>query len=148
MKRIGWIRHEFVDYIPTDIQTGTVYISLEYSTAVHKCCCGCGAEVVTPLSPTDWKLSFDGETVSLTPSIGNWSLECQSHYWIEDGIVRWAERWSQKEIQEGRARDREAKRRYFEKRRASDVDVAGAGKADSHTHKAVGPGLRSRVKKP
>jgi Family of unknown function (DUF6527) len=33
------------------------------------CCCGCGEKVVTPLRPTDWKLIFDGKTISLDPSL-------------------------------------------------------------------------------
>jgi hypothetical protein len=50
-----------------------------------KCCCGCGHEVVTPFSPTDWKLTFDCVSVSLYPSIGNWSPPCRAHYFIECG---------------------------------------------------------------
>jgi hypothetical protein len=86
---------------------------MEYATVVHKCCCGCGKEVVTPLSPTDWKLIFNGKTISLDPSIGNWGFECRSHYWIRNSRVRWAPRWSQGKIDAGRARDRFAKERYF-----------------------------------
>lgn len=145
MKPIARIRHEFVECIPTKVKAGTLYISIQYSTAVHKCCCGCGNEVVTPLSPTDWELSFNGETVSLAPSIGNWSFDCKSHYLIEDGNVRWAPRWSRQEIEDGRARDREAKRRYFEtKQRAHD---ASAGMSDSSPDTLKGSSPRSRVKK-
>jgi hypothetical protein len=81
------LTHEFVDYMPDVPQEGTLYISIRFATAIHKCCCGCGNEVVTPLSPTDWKLIFDGDTVSLDPSIGNWSFPCQSHYWIRRNNV-------------------------------------------------------------
>ena len=45
------------------------------ATSAHSCCCGCGEEVVAPLTPTDWKMTFDGETTSLRPSIGNWTLK-------------------------------------------------------------------------
>jgi Family of unknown function (DUF6527) len=146
MKPIARIRHEFVEYIPTDVKGGTLYISIQYSTAIHKCCCGCGNEVVTPLSPTDWKLIFNGETVSLAPSIGNWSFDCKSHYLIEDSNVRWAPRWSRQEIEDGRARDREAKRRYFESRqRASDARVVGTSDMNPDTSKVSSP--RSRAKK-
>ena len=108
------IKHEFVHFIPDTLEKGTMYVSIPYATAVHKCFCGCGSEVVTPLSPTDWQLTFDGKTVSLHPSIGSWSLKCQSHYWIRrDGVV-WAPRWSQKELEKGRSRDRLAKGKYFE----------------------------------
>ncbi|MGO9620401.1 MAG: DUF6527 family protein [Desulfobaccales bacterium] len=85
-----------------------------YGTAIHKCCCGCGEKVVTPFSPTDWKLIFDGVSISLDPSIGNWSFKCKSHYWIRHNRVIWAPRWSREKIAAGRARDRFMKDRYFE----------------------------------
>ena len=72
------------------IEEGILYISVEYCTAIHKCVCGCGNEVVTPLSPTDWEIIFDGKTVSLDPSIGNWNFDCKSHYWIIKNRIRFA----------------------------------------------------------
>jgi hypothetical protein len=59
------------------------------------------------------KLIFDGKTVSLDPSIGNWSFRCKSHYWIRDGKVKWSRQWSREEIEVGRARDRLAKENHF-----------------------------------
>jgi hypothetical protein len=115
MKSGQVLTHEFVDYIPDQLKDGVIYISIPYATVAHKCCCGCGDEVITPLSPTDWKLIFDGKTISLDPSIGNWSFDCRSHYWIIRNTVRWARRWSQKQIDVGRARDRVAKAKYFNK---------------------------------
>ena len=109
------MKHEFVEYIPEDLQEGVVYVSLEYCTAVHKCCCGCGSEVVTPLSPTDWKLSFNGETISLYPSIGNWNFKCKSHYWIKNNSIKWAKQWSKEEINSGRTKDASVKEKYFTK---------------------------------
>ncbi len=108
------LTHEFVEFIPDALKEGALYVSMEYATVVHKCCCGCGKEVVTPLSPTDWKLIFDGKTISLDPSIGNWSFNCKSHYFIRRNRVIWVPRWSQEKIDAGRARDRSAKKRYFE----------------------------------
>lgn len=90
------LTHEFVEYVPAVLAEGVLYVSLRFATVVHLCPCGCGNKVVTPLSPADWQLLFDGEAVSLTPSIGNWSLPCQSHYWIRLDRVRWvraATRW-------------------------------------------------------
>src|SRR5262249_33450061 len=107
------LQHEFVDYIPDDLKEGTIYISVMFATVAHKCCCGCGHEVITPLSPTDWQLIFDGESISLYPSIGNWSFACRSHYWIQRNRVKWAGQWSQKEINAGRAYDMLAKEGYF-----------------------------------
>lgn len=106
---------EFVEFLPGDIQEGKLYISIPYATATHKCCCGCGNEVVTPLSPTDWKLIFDGETVSLDPSIGNWSFDCRTHYWIKRNHVVWAEAWSKEQVEMGRAYDRHTKSNVYNK---------------------------------
>lgn len=96
------VQHKFVEFIPNTLEEGVLYISIEYSTAVHKCICGCGNEVVTPLSPTDWELRFDGKTVSLSPSIGNWGFKCKSHYFIIRNKIRLARRWEDWEIEMGR----------------------------------------------
>jgi hypothetical protein len=106
MRREIVLKHEFVEFIPDKLEDGIVYVSIPYATVAHKCCCGCGMEVVTPLSPTDWKLIFDGETISLDPSIGNWSFDCKSHYWIRRDRVRWAERWSREKIEAARTYER------------------------------------------
>jgi hypothetical protein len=106
------LRHEFVEFIPDELEEGVLYVSIPYATAAHLCACGCGREVITPISPTDWKVIFDGATVSLDPSIGNWSFPCQSHYWIRRGRIRWARKWTREEIEAGRARGRRVKERY------------------------------------
>lgn len=85
------IAHEFVEEIPEKLKAKVLYISIQYTTASHKCFCGCGKEVVTPISPADWRLVFDGKTVSLKPSIGNWSYKCRSHYWIKHSQVVWCD---------------------------------------------------------
>jgi Family of unknown function (DUF6527) len=107
------IRPEFVDVIPDELTDGVVYVSMRYATAVHRCCCGCGRETATPLSPTDWKLSFDGVSISLHPSIGNWGYPCESHYWIRDNRVVWAPKLSRAKITAGRVADRARKNDYF-----------------------------------
>lgn len=108
------IEHRFVEAIPAQLDEGVLYVSIKYTTAVHHCLCGCGSEVVTPLSPTDWEMTFNGETVSLHPSIGNWSFPCQSHYWIRNNRVLWDRSWSKEEISTGRAQDVIRKRGYYE----------------------------------
>jgi hypothetical protein len=105
--------YEFVEFIPDELKERTLYISIKYCTAVHKCCCGCGREVVTPLSPTAWKLIFDGKTVSISPSIGNWSLPCRSHYFITKNKVAWASKWTDKQIARGRSQEARAREKYF-----------------------------------
>lgn len=83
--------HKFVEFMPSEIEEGILYISIEYDVAKHKCPCGCGAEIVTTLSPARWRLTYDGETVSLSPSIGNWTHKCRSHYFITRDKIVWAE---------------------------------------------------------
>ena len=92
------LRHEFVDHIPEQLDDGVLYVSIRFGTVVHRCACGCGEEVVTPLGPVEWRLTYDGRTVSLEPSIGNWSFPCRSHYWIDGGMVRWARGFSEAEV--------------------------------------------------
>jgi hypothetical protein len=132
MRRETVLKHEFVEYIPDDLMDGTIYVSMAYATVAHKCCCGCGNEVITPLSPTDWRLIFDGESISLHPSIGNWNFACQSHYWIKRNKVKWARRWSQEEINAGRAYDSLAKERYY--------DSAKTPAAHDTIASVIGPG--------
>jgi len=109
------INHNFTDDIPQIIENGEIYISTEYATASHLCCCGCGERVVTPISPTDWKLIFNGETISLHPSIGNWSFDCKSHYWIKNNQIIWASQMTAKEISAVRQTDAKRKREYYSK---------------------------------
>lgn len=89
------VNHEFTHHIPPgdQMEEGMVYVSIPYATAVHLCCCGCGNEVVTPIHPDQWQLTFDGESISLSPSIGNWGFYCQSHYWITRDRVIWEPKW-------------------------------------------------------
>ncbi|HEX7708319.1 MAG TPA: DUF6527 family protein [Thermoanaerobaculia bacterium] len=107
------IAHEFVDFLPEHLEEGTLYVSMEYATAAHKCACGCGNDVITPLSPTDWKLTFDGRTISLYPSIGNWSFPCQSHYWITNDRITWDWRWTREEINASRVAGQRQKQEEY-----------------------------------
>ena len=107
------LQHKFVSSIPDQIDELTLYISMEYGTAIHKCVCGCGNEVVTPFSPTDWELNFNGKSVSLSPSIGNWSFKCQSHYWIVKNKVRYVSKWTYDEIDENRKADKKKKNEFY-----------------------------------
>jgi Family of unknown function (DUF6527) len=110
------LRHQFVEFIPEDLSEDTLYISIRFATVSHLCCCGCRNKVVTPLHPTGWKLIFDGKTVSLSPSVGNWNFLCRSHYFIENNRVKWASQWSDQKISAAMAYDRLAKDRYYNNR--------------------------------
>ena len=85
--------HKFVEFMPEKLEPGVIYVSLRFALVSHQCACGCGEEVVTPLSPKDWQLIFNGDTVSLYPSIGNWKFQCRSHYWIDQNRAVWAPKW-------------------------------------------------------
>jgi hypothetical protein len=105
--------HRFVRAFPDQLENGILYVSMEFGTAAHLCFCGCGSEVYTRFSPRDWSMTFNGETVSLKPSIGNWSFPCQSHYVLSGGRVHWADRWSRERIEWGRTMDRQRKERHY-----------------------------------
>ena len=125
-------KHSFVDIMPDKLDEGTLYVCMQYATSAHNCFCACGREVVTPIHPTKWKLTFDGISVSLFPSIGNWSLGCKSHYWLQDGRIMWAESWSDEEIQAVRARDLAAQDSYFGKARVPpQAEKVGAQRSAS-----------------
>lgn len=105
MKRVDRIVTEHVEFVPESLKLGILYVSRRFSTASHLCCCGCGFEVVTPLNPARWRLTERAGASSLHPSVGNHSFPCRSHYWIEDGGVRWAGAMSTESIEAVRALD-------------------------------------------
>jgi len=111
--RQTFLRLQLVEFIPEQLQDGVLYVSQRYRTATHRCCCGCGEEVVTPLGPTDWSLQITHGAISLYPSIGNWSFRCRSHYWIRNSKVVWAGSMTKKQIEYGRALDQRMRDAYF-----------------------------------
>jgi hypothetical protein len=108
----GPFRPAFTEYIPPDPQPGVLYVSLTYATAVHLCACGCARKVVTPFSPADWQLTFDG-TVTIYPSIGNWQYPCQSHYFIRSNQVIWAKHLPKDQITKSLQLDSEERQAYY-----------------------------------
>lgn len=84
------MKHKIVEFIPSELEEGVLYISMKYKTATHLCACGCGSRVITPLSLGEWEITFNGDTVSLSPSIGNFRFACKSHYFIRNSKVEWA----------------------------------------------------------
>src|SRR4051812_46537113 len=97
---------EFIELAPPKLREGVLYVSMVHSCVIHQCCCGCGEKVITPLSPGEWQLSYDGEAVSLYPSIGNSRFPCESHYWVRNGKVVWAPKLSAAEAETARLLDR------------------------------------------
>lgn len=79
---------EFVDHIPVQLEDGKLYVSMKYHTTAHLCACGCGEKVGNPLNRKyGWILTFDGQRLSLSPSIGNYQFPCCSHYYIKENEV-------------------------------------------------------------
>lgn len=115
------MKHKFVEFIPKQKEEGILYVSLEYGTVVHKCACGCGLDVITPITPHDWKITYDGETISLHPSIGNWAYKCRSHYWIKNNNVIWANNFSEEEIKATRKADKDLKNKYFKEKQKTEI---------------------------
>lgn len=110
------MRHEFVNHIPEILESDVLYVSIDFDIAVHRCACGCGSEVVTPLSPAEWSITYDGRAVSLSPSIGNWNFPCKSHYWITGGRVNWAKKFGAAQMDAVRRRDHDDKLKLYEDR--------------------------------
>ncbi|MBJ7410247.1 MAG: hypothetical protein JHD15_07760 [Phenylobacterium sp.] len=116
--------HRFVRGFPDNLEDGILYVSMDFAQAAHRCLCGCGQEVYTRFTPRDWQMLFDGESVSVTPSIGNWSFACQSHYWLDHGRVRWASRMTAEEIEAVRGHDRRLQAQHYQQQAAAQSPSA------------------------
>ena len=105
MRTASW-QTTWVGDMPSSMSDGTVYISVKHRLTEHLCACGCKAEVSLPLGPAEWRLEYDGETIGLRPSVGNWRLPCKSHYLIEQSRTVWCRPWTPDEVVAGRTEDR------------------------------------------
>ena len=97
--RISELRPLFVEQFPDDFESGILYVSMQHAICGHLCACGCGERVITPLSPTQWKLVYNGEAVTLYPSIGNYAFACQSHYFLTNGNIIWV---GERDVEKGK----------------------------------------------
>lgn len=137
--RIDRITPEVVELVPRVLQPGRLYVSPKYRAAVHLCCCGCGEKVVTPLSSAEWQIELAQGRATLYPSIGNWSMACQSHYWIRENQVIWSSQLSKtgiKAVFERDQRDLQAMHRTAQtlrtaKRSTSDPSTSDQGRASA-----------------
>ena len=136
------LHHEFVEYVPKQLEDGVLYVSIRFGTVVHRCACGCREEVVTPLGPAEWKLTYDGRTVSLAPSIGNWSFPCRSHYWIDEGRVRWARGFSEAEVALVRQEAKQRRDGYYHGEGAMATDESAGTDAWHGLRRSIGKMIR------
>lgn len=107
-------KHKVVDSIPERMESNVMYITADGDVAGHLCACGCGREVITPLSPTDWSVEVNRRGFSLSPSVGNWAFPCRSHYFLRSSAVVWAGDMSDFAIEQGRRRSKARKQAYYE----------------------------------
>jgi hypothetical protein len=140
MTEIDYLEPVFVEFIPreSELQPGKLYVSMAYTTTVHLCASGCGMKVVLPLNPAKWRLQFDGEAVSLSPSVGNWDYPCRSHYWIQKNRIQWDRQWDRSRIEAGRKNDEKDLDEYF---RSSSTKHASS-EPDSSLIKSIRQWLR------
>lgn len=108
-----------VESFPRPMDAGILYYSQRFNVVGHACACGCGREVITPLSPVQWALRPGRLGPTLRPSIGNWQFPCRSHYWITNGAVEWSYQMSEAKIREGREFNARLRERYFEEQNAA-----------------------------
>jgi hypothetical protein len=65
-------------------------------------------------------MTFDGVSISLWPSIGNWNFPCRSHYIVKANRIIEATPWSQTMVEAERERDKSAKAEYFARQQIQD----------------------------
>lgn len=132
----------FVNHLPEQLLEGVLYVSDEFAIAAHKCCCGCGEDVITPLKSAHWKLTRSQGAVSLNPSIGNWKFSCRSHYWIRNNQVVDAPPMHERSIELVKQRDRRDKDRYIQQiNKSSSNAPSQAGKQFSHKPNEAKPSI-------
>lgn len=129
-----------VESFPRPLAPGVLYVSYRFSCAAHACACGCGREVITPLSPVQWRLTRGLSGASLRPSIGNWSFPCRSHYWIKCGRVEWAAGMDEADIREGREANARLRDAYFRAENKGKEQPA-----DVHSEAPVRPRWHARL---
>ncbi|WP_230951925.1 DUF6527 family protein [Burkholderia cepacia] len=108
-------------------------------------------EVVTPLTPTDWTLTFNGEAISLWPSVGSWNLPCQSHYEIRQNKVIDGGPWDNAKNDSEQRRDRTAKQKFYaqpsqrtDSSHSPSTEVSATSAHERHAENSIWAKLRRR----
>jgi hypothetical protein len=144
--RLDRVTPEVVELAPPVLEHGRLYISPKFKAVVHLCCCGCGEKVVTPLSPAEWRVELNGDRATLFPSIGNWSMPCQSHYWIRDNQVIWGTKLSKRQVAAVFERDHRDLRALHHAAK-SDVGDSSRSPSPDCTVKRTGAGWLEALKR-
>lgn len=117
------IRLSQVEYMPKVLDSGTLYVSTRFNVAAHLCPCGCGSKIITPLGPCEWTFSQENGRPTLDPSIGNWQIPCQSHYWIINGRILWSQAWTKEQIQAGRIEEQVRRDLYYRQKESRGISI-------------------------
>lgn len=119
--------------MPPVLEEGVLYISTEYYLMAHLCASGCGEKVVLPLHPSQWRFTYDGDSVSVSPSVGNVGLRCNAHYWITRGQIEWSDEITAQQARARHLRDRR------------DLEASNRGNVEPETSAAGKPSLWQRI---
>jgi hypothetical protein len=141
------VKVEFVESAPRPLSEGVLYISDRFRTALHLCCCGCGKEVVTPLNPAGWSYKREAGTVTLKPSVGNWSFPCRSHYQIIRSEVVWAKPMSASQIAMVKANDANDKKAMIDRSNAAKLSPNTRARATLNSLPSKANGLFAVVRR-
>ena len=78
----------FVEFIPDKLEFGKLYISEKTRSTNHLCLCGCGSEIVLPITKEGWELvKFPDGKITMSPSVGKMGRKCNTHYIIVKNVA-------------------------------------------------------------
>ena len=130
--RVGELRPLFVEYFPDEFESGILYVSMKYAICGHLCAGGCGQKVITPLSPKQWKSAYNGEELTLYPSIGNYAFACQSHYFLTNGNIIWV---GERDVEKGKRKKKGLLAKLFNSKRDKKNGNKTRSKKDRKIHR-------------
>jgi len=96
IRKVELERIQYQDELPEHekLEERVLYVSREYDVSKHNCLCGCGELVVLPFNNIingvdyGWKLiEHPSGKITITPSVGSFSLPCKSHYIITKNVA-------------------------------------------------------------
>lgn len=111
-----------VDRFPDTLGKEKLYWSKEFKITAHLCACGCGDVIYLPIGPTDYSIAVHDQGPTLRPSIGNWNV-CNAHYFITNGEVQWARKWTSQQIAVARAQEDARREAYYAPPRQSALQM-------------------------
>lgn len=107
-----------VEQFPDSFLPGILYWSKKFKISAHLCACGCGDVINLPVDPANYSIRIDRGGPTLRPSVGNWNV-CNAHYFITNGEVRWAAKWTPEQIEAGREFEESRRETYYAARNRS-----------------------------